>query len=94
MAASGSTIRSWSLKLDGSEHEDAGHQAVLVRRIEAHRNHEAAAGDIICLAGIADITIGETIADPEHRLAIEAIAIDEPTVSMVFGVNTSPLAGA
>src|SRR5580765_2089034 len=54
---------------------------------------EAAAGDIVCLAGIADITIGETIADVEHRVAISPIAIDEPTVSMVFGVNTSPVAG-
>jgi GTP-binding protein len=54
---------------------------------------EAAAGDIVCLAGIADITIGETIADAEHRVAIPPIAIDEPTVSMVFGVNTSPMAG-
>jgi GTP-binding protein len=54
---------------------------------------EAAAGDIVCLAGIADITIGETIADAQHRVAIPPIAIDEPTVSMVFGVNTSPMAG-
>ena len=54
---------------------------------------EAAAGDIVCLAGIEDITIGETIADIEHRLALTPIAVDEPTVSMVFGVNTSPMAG-
>ncbi|MBA2258256.1 MAG: translational GTPase TypA [Acidobacteria bacterium] len=54
---------------------------------------EAAAGDIVCLAGIEDITIGETITDVEHRRAINPIAIDEPTVSMIFGVNTSPMAG-
>ncbi len=54
---------------------------------------DAAAGDIVCLAGIEDITIGETIADAEHPSAIPAVAIDEPTVSMIFGVNTSPLAG-
>ena len=54
---------------------------------------EAAAGDIVCLAGIEDITIGETITDMEHRIAIPPIAIDEPTVSMIFGVNTSPVAG-
>jgi len=54
---------------------------------------EAAAGDIVCLAGIDDITIGETITDVEHRIAIPPIAIDEPTVSMIFGVNTSPVAG-
>src|SRR3954463_13144082 len=54
---------------------------------------EAAAGDIVCLAGIEDITIGETIADLEHQHPIPPIAIDEPTVSMIFGVNTSPMAG-
>src|SRR3989449_9422644 len=54
---------------------------------------EAAAGDIVCLAGIEDITIGETITDMEHQIAIPPIAIDEPTVSIVFGVNTSPMAG-
>jgi GTP-binding protein len=54
---------------------------------------EAAAGDIVCLAGIEDITIGETIADVEQRVPIPPIAIDEPTVSMIFGVNTSPMAG-
>ncbi|HEV8395854.1 MAG TPA: translational GTPase TypA [Vicinamibacterales bacterium] len=54
---------------------------------------QAAAGDVICLAGIEDITIGETIADQEYRMAIPPIAVDEPTVSMIFGVNTSPVAG-
>ena len=54
---------------------------------------EASAGDIVCLAGIEDITIGETITDVDHRIAIPPIAIDEPTVSMIFGVNTSPVAG-
>ena len=54
---------------------------------------EAAAGDIICLAGINDITIGETITNPEDPQPIAPLHIDEPTVSMVFGVNTSPLAG-
>jgi GTP-binding protein len=54
---------------------------------------EAAAGDIVCLAGIADIMIGETIADAEAPQPIATIPVDEPTVSMVFGVNTSPAAG-
>ena len=61
-----------------------------LKRVEIEH---AAAGDIICLAGIEDITIGETISDPEQRVAIPPIAVDEPTVSMVFGVNTSPVAG-
>ena len=55
--------------------------------------NEAAAGDIVCLAGIEDITIGETITDAEHPVPIVRIPIDEPTVSIVFGVNTSPVAG-
>jgi GTP-binding protein len=54
---------------------------------------EAAAGDIVCLAGIENITIGETITDAQQPVAIPPIAIDEPTVSMIFGVNTSPMAG-
>ncbi|HLG58266.1 MAG TPA: translational GTPase TypA [Vicinamibacterales bacterium] len=54
---------------------------------------QAAAGDIVCLAGIEGITIGETISDPENHVRITPPAIDEPTVSMIFGVNTSPVAG-
>jgi len=61
-----------------------------LKRVEVE---SAAAGDIVCLAGIEDINIGETIANPEHPEVIPPIAIDEPTVSMIFGVNTSPLAG-
>ena len=54
---------------------------------------QASAGDIVCLAGLSDITIGETITDPEHQAPIPPIHIDEPTVSMIFGINTSPMAG-
>jgi GTP-binding protein len=61
-----------------------------LKRVEIE---DAAAGDIVCLAGIEDITIGETIADVEHRMAMPVIAVDEPTVSMIFGVNTSPMSG-
>jgi GTP-binding protein len=61
-----------------------------LKRVEVER---ASAGDIVCLAGIEEITIGETIASLEHPVAIPPIAVDEPTVSMVFGVNTSPMAG-
>ena len=61
-----------------------------LKRVETEH---AAAGDIVCLAGIEDITIGETIASVEHPVAIPPPAIDEPTVSMIFGVNTSPVAG-
>jgi GTP-binding protein len=61
-----------------------------LKRIEID---EAAAGNIVCLAGIERITIGETIADAERPAAIPPIAVDEPTVSMIFGVSTSPTAG-
>ena len=61
-----------------------------LKRVEIE---QAAAGDIVCLAGIDGITIGETISDPENHVRIPPIAIDEPTVSMIFGVNTSPMAG-
>jgi GTP-binding protein len=54
---------------------------------------QGAAGDIVCLAGIEDITIGETITDPANVMPMPPIAIDEPTVSMIFGVNTSPVSG-
>jgi GTP-binding protein len=47
----------------------------------------------VCLAGIEEITIGETITDPENPAPMPPIAVDEPTVSMIFGVNTSPMSG-
>ena len=54
---------------------------------------EATAGDIVAFTGIADANISETIADAEHPEALPGIAIDEPTLKMTFGVNTSPFAG-
>jgi GTP-binding protein len=81
------------IKLDGSHQETRVTKLFAfdgLRRIDVA---EAAAGDIVCVAGIADITIGETVTDPEHREPVPPIAVDEPTVSMIFGVNTSPLAG-
>jgi GTP-binding protein len=53
----------------------------------------AAAGDIIAVAGIGDIMIGETLADPEDPRPLPLITVDEPAISMTFGVNTSPLVG-
>ncbi len=50
-------------------------------------------GDIVAIAGIPDVSIGETIADPEHPVALPTIMIDEPTIKMTFGVNTSPFRG-
>jgi GTP-binding protein len=81
------------LKLDGSAQETRVTKLFAFEGLKRIEIEEAAAGDIICLAGIENITIGETIAHPEHRLPIPPVAIDEPTVSMIFGVNTSPMAG-
>lgn len=54
---------------------------------------EAQAGDIVAFAGIEKLNIGETIADPNNPEALPVIKIEEPTVKMTFGVNTSPFAG-
>ena len=81
------------LKLDGSEQQTRVTKLFAFDGLKRVEIQQAAAGDIVCLAGIEDITIGETIADLESRIRISPIAIDEPTVSMIFGVNTSPMAG-
>ncbi|MDO8583904.1 MAG: translational GTPase TypA [bacterium] len=54
---------------------------------------EAQAGDIVAFSGISDINIGETIADVNQPEALPVIEIEQPTVKMTFGVNTSPFAG-
>lgn len=61
-----------------------------LKRVEVD---EVAAGDIVALIGLADANIGDTIADAENHEKLEGISIDEPTLSMVFSVNTSPFAG-
>jgi GTP-binding protein len=53
----------------------------------------AGPGDIVAIAGIPEITIGETIADPDDPRPLPVITIDEPSISMTVGINTSPLAG-
>ena len=80
-------------KLDQKLHETKVTKLFAFDGLKRVDIQEAAAGDIVCLAGIEDITIGETITDLEHPNPIPPIAIDEPTVSMIFGVNTSPVAG-
>jgi GTP-binding protein len=54
---------------------------------------EARAGDIIAIAGLADVTIGETLADPDDPRPLPALRVDEPSMSITIGTNTSPLAG-
>jgi GTP-binding protein len=59
-------------------------------RVEAE---EAGPGEIIAVAGIAEVTIGETLADPEHPHALPVISVDEPSLSILVGINTAPTAG-
>ncbi|EKD33279.1 MAG: hypothetical protein ACD_76C00054G0005 [uncultured bacterium] len=54
---------------------------------------EVSAGDIVAIAGIGDVQIGETIADLENPVALPVLEIEEPTVKMTFGINTSPFSG-
>ena len=61
-----------------------------LKRIEIN---EANAGDIIAIAGLPDINVGETICEVGHEEALPKLRIDEPTLQMTFGVNTSPFAG-
>src|SRR5688500_15437844 len=80
-------------KLDGSAHPTKVTKLLAFEGLKRIDITDAAAGDIVCLAGIEDITIGETIASPENPVAMPPIAVDEPTVSMIFGVSTSPMSG-
>jgi len=61
-----------------------------LKRVEVE---EAAAGEIVALAGLEGIAIGETLADPENPVSLPPIKVEEPTVRMTFGVNTSPFSG-
>ena len=61
-----------------------------LKRIEIE---EASAGDIIAIAGLPDINVGETVCEVGHEEALPKLRIDEPTLQMTFGVNTSPFAG-
>lgn len=54
---------------------------------------EASAGDVVAISGIPDITIGETIADVEHPVALPLLEIEQPTIKMRFNINSSPFAG-
>ena len=61
-----------------------------LKRVE---QEEAGMGEIACIVGISDLTIGETVTDPQNPEALPKINIDEPTLSMIFYVNDSPFAG-
>ncbi len=61
--------------------------------LERVEREVAQAGDIVCVSGVADIGISDTICDLEHQEALAPLAVDEPTLQMTFCVNTSPFAG-
>ncbi|MEY8564992.1 translational GTPase TypA [Corynebacteriaceae bacterium 7-707] len=80
---------------DGVEHTKTAKIAELLRTVGVSRvpADEVIAGDIAAVSGIEDIMIGDTLADPEHPVALPRITVDEPAISMTIGVNTSPMAG-
>jgi len=63
------------------------------RGLERIPTDQAGPGDIVAVAGIEDITIGETLTDPDDPRPLPLITVDEPAISMTIGINTSPLAG-
>jgi GTP-binding protein TypA/BipA len=68
-------------------------ELLLTRALERFPAESAGPGDIIAIAGIPEITIGETLADVDDPRPLPIITIDEPSISMTIGINTSPLAG-
>ena len=80
-------------KLDGSIQKPRITKLFTFDGLKQQPVEEASAGEIIALAGIDDIYIGETVSDAEAPVPLPAIQVDEPTISMIFHANTSPLAG-
>jgi len=78
---------------DGTHSQMRITELLKTRALERYPAESAMAGDIVAIAGIEDITIGETIADPDDIRPLPAITVDEPAISMTIGTNTSPLVG-
>ena len=78
---------------DGSHQNMRITELLKTKALDRFPAESAMAGDIVAIAGIEDITIGETIADPEDVRPLPAITVDEPAISMTIGTNTSPLVG-
>lgn len=80
-------------RLDGSQVPCKITQVYTWQGLKRVEIASAKAGDVVAVAGIEEIQIGETISDREHPQPLPAIRVDEPTISMIFGVNTSPWSG-
>ena len=81
------------IKTDGSTERVKVSELLITEALERVPALEAHPGDIIAVAGIETITLGETLADLENPHALPLITVDEPSISMTIGINTSPLAG-
>ena len=81
------------IKADGTVTRTKISELLITEALDRVPVEQASAGDLIAVAGIADITIGETLADPDDPIALPPISVDEPAISMTVGINTSPLAG-
>ncbi|MBB4918566.1 translational GTPase TypA [Streptosporangium saharense] len=80
-------------RTDGSIQKVKITELLMTEALERKPAEEAGPGDIIAIAGIPDIMIGETLADPEDPRPLPLITVDEPAISMTIGTNTSPLVG-
>jgi GTP-binding protein len=78
---------------DGSVQRVKVTELLMTEALERVTAEEAGPGDIIAVAGIPEITIGETLADPDDPRPLPLITVDEPAISMTIGANSSPMAG-
>ncbi|MCC9310252.1 translational GTPase TypA [Kitasatospora sp. RB6PN24] len=81
------------IKRDGSVQNVRISELLMTEALTRKPAEQAGPGDICAVSGIADIMIGETLADPENPIALPLITVDEPAISMTIGTNTSPLVG-
>ncbi len=81
------------MKLDGQVLPERVRYLYVHQGLERVEVEEALAGEIVAIAGLEGVEIGETLADPENPVALPPIRVEEPTVRMTFGVNTSPFSG-
>ncbi len=80
-------------RTDGSVQNVKLSELLMTHALERQPAEEAGPGDIVAIAGIPDIMIGETLSDPDDPKPLPLIHVDEPSISMTIGINTSPLAG-